>query len=148
MKYVNQFFRKIFNAHLIKAIGLALFLVCINICSPVMSLQLVSDLYEVNMTLDSISLSFIDNLMNFTMKNNYQILSNNVTSCRITEFRIFAFLGIGTVNINIKIRNNFIEIRYCISNRFVILVTNYRFFSIQEVSRKRRNNRFISKHTR
>ena len=52
----------------------------------------------------------------------------------------FAFSGIGRVNFNIKIRNEFIEIRYCISNIFVIFVTNYGRCRIQEVIRNNNNN--------
>ena len=49
---------------------------------------------------------------------------------------------------DIKIRHKLIEIEDRVSDRFVILVTNYRLLRILEVIRYRRSNRPILKNTR
>ena len=49
---------------------------------------------------------------------------------------------------DVKIRHNLIEIEDRVSDRFVILVTNYRWLRILEVIRYRRSNRHILKDTR
>ena len=49
---------------------------------------------------------------------------------------------------DVKIRHKFIEIEYPVSDRFVILITNYRWLRIFEVIRYRRSNRYILKNTR
>ena len=49
---------------------------------------------------------------------------------------------------DVKIRHKLIEIEDRVSDRFVILVTNCRWFRILEVIRYRRSNRPILKNTR
>ena len=49
---------------------------------------------------------------------------------------------------DVKIRHTLIEIEDRVSDRFVILVTNYRWLRILEVIRYRRSNRAILKNTR
>ena len=49
---------------------------------------------------------------------------------------------------NVKIRNKFIEIKYSVSNRLVIFITNDRWFRILEISRYRRSNESVLKDTR
>ena len=49
---------------------------------------------------------------------------------------------------DVKIRNKLTEIEDRVSDRFVILVTNYRWLRILEVIRYRRSNRPILKNTR
>ena len=49
---------------------------------------------------------------------------------------------------DVKIRHKLIEIEDRVSDRFVILITNYRWFKILEVIRYRSSNRFILKNTR
>ena len=49
---------------------------------------------------------------------------------------------------DVKIRHQLIEIEDRVSDRFVILVTNYRWLRILEVIRYRRSNRPILKNTR
>ena len=46
---------------------------------------------------------------------------------------------------DVKIRNKFIEIKYSVSYRLVIFITNYRWFRILEISRYRRSNGFVLK---
>ena len=49
---------------------------------------------------------------------------------------------------DVKIRHKLIEIEDRVSDRFVILVTNYRWLRILEVIRYRRSSRPIMKNTR
>ena len=49
---------------------------------------------------------------------------------------------------DVKIRHKLIEIEDCVSDRFSILITNYRWLRILEVIRYRCSNRFILKNTR
>ena len=49
---------------------------------------------------------------------------------------------------DVKIRHKLIEIEDRVSDRFVILITNYRWLRILEVIRYRRSNRPIMKNTR
>ena len=49
---------------------------------------------------------------------------------------------------DVKIRHKLIEIEDRVSDRFVILITNYRWLRILEVIRYRRGNRPILKNTR
>ena len=49
---------------------------------------------------------------------------------------------------DVKIRQKLIEIEDRVSDKFVILVTNYRWLRILEVIRYRRSNRPILKNTR
>ena len=49
---------------------------------------------------------------------------------------------------DVKIRHKFIEIEDRVSDRFVILITNYRWLRILEVIRYRRSNRPILINTR
>ena len=49
---------------------------------------------------------------------------------------------------DVKIRHKFIEIEDRVSDRFVILITNYRWLRILEVIRYRRSNKPILKNTR
>ena len=49
------------------------------------------------------------------------------------------------ISMDIKIRHKLVEIEDCVSNRFVILITNYRWLRILEVIRYRCSNRFILK---
>ena len=49
---------------------------------------------------------------------------------------------------DVKIRHKFIEIEERVSDRFVILITNYRWPIILEVIRYKRSNRLILKNTR
>ena len=49
---------------------------------------------------------------------------------------------------DVKIRHKLIEIEDRVSDRFVILVTNYRWLRILEVIRYGRSNRHILKYTR
>ena len=49
---------------------------------------------------------------------------------------------------NVKIRNKFIEIKCSVSYGLVIVITNYRWFRILEISRYRRNNGTVLKDTR
>ena len=49
---------------------------------------------------------------------------------------------------DVKIRHKLIEIENRVSDRFVILVTNYRWLRILELIRYRRSNRPILKNTR
>ena len=49
---------------------------------------------------------------------------------------------------NIKIRNKFIEIKYSVSNGFVIFITNNWWFRILEISRYRRSNGSVLQDTR
>ena len=49
---------------------------------------------------------------------------------------------------DVKIRHKLIEFEGRVSDRFVILVTNYRWLKILKVFRYRRSNRLILKNTR
>ena len=49
---------------------------------------------------------------------------------------------------DVKIRHKLIEFEDRVSNRFVILITNYRWLRILEVIRYRRSNRPILNNTR
>ena len=49
---------------------------------------------------------------------------------------------------DVKIRHQLIKIEDRVSDRFVILITNYRWLRILEVIRYRCSNRFILKNTR
>ena len=49
---------------------------------------------------------------------------------------------------NIKISNQFIEIEYCTSNRFILFITNNRRFFIFKIIWYRRFNCIFSKYTR
>ena len=51
----------------------------------------------------------------------------------ITKFRIFTISRIRGTSFNIKIRNLFIEIKYSITDRFVIFITNNRRFRVFEI---------------
>ena len=48
---------------------------------------------------------------------------------------------------NVKIRNKFIKIKYRVSNGLVIFITNYWCFRILEISRYRRSNGSVLKHS-
>ena len=49
---------------------------------------------------------------------------------------------------NVKIRNKFIEIKYSVSYGLDILIKNYRWFRILEISKYRRSNGSVLKDTR
>ena len=49
---------------------------------------------------------------------------------------------------DVKIRHKLIEIEDRVCDRFVILVTNYRWLRVLEVIRYKRSNRHILKNTR
>ena len=63
-----------------------------------------------------------------------------MTGCRIHKFGIFTISWLGSVCMNVKIRNKFIEIKYSVSNGLVIFITNYWWFRILEISRYRWSN--------
>ena len=56
-----------------------------------------------------------------------------MTRSRINIFRILAVSGVRGTSFDIKIRNKFTKIKYSAPNRFIIFITNDRYFTVLEI---------------
>ena len=70
-----------------------------------------------------------------------------MTSVWINIFRFITISRNRYISFNVKIRDNRVEIKNDISNRFVILKADYRILRIFKVSRYGRGHRLIIKNT-
>ena len=68
-------------------------------------------------------------------QNDFQIARNNMTRSRINIFIVLTVSGVRDTSFDIKIRNNFIEIKYSAPNRFIIFIRNDWYFTILEIIR-------------
>ena len=67
------------------------------------------------------------------IRNDFQIGRNNMTRSRINIFRVLKVSGVRGTSFDIKIRNNFIEIKYGAPNSFITFITNDWYFTILEI---------------
>ena len=81
-------------------------------------------------------------------RNNFQIPHKSMTCWLITEFRVFAISRTRSICSNIKISDQFIEIRYQydIPNKRVKFITNDRQFFVFKTVWHRRLNCVVSKY--
>ena len=105
---------------------------------------------EVDMGRESVlrTLTCRNNITNSRIGNDLQFSSDNMTCWWVNRFGMFTLSWIRSISIVVKIRPEFIEIAYYISNWFVILITNNRQLRILKIIRYRWCNWFILKYTR
>ena len=70
--------------------------------------------------------SFIDNRLRSRMCNTFQIHNNSLLSRLIAIFRVLTFSRIKNSSFNIKLKYEFVKIRYNTTYRSIVFITNDR----------------------
>ena len=84
--------------------------------------------------------SFTDNELRSRMRNTFQIHNNCMPSRLITIFRVLTFSKFRRRSFNIKLKHNFLKIRYSTTYGFIVFITNNMYILIIKISRNKRDN--------